>query len=758
VADNEIQTAVLLDVRDALKNLEKLTAQGAKSAKEIESGFSVVKFAALANLGKLAIDAGKALLGALQAPIAEAIQAEEALTGLNVALKLSGSFSEAASQQFQSFAANLQKTTSFSDEAALGALALAKNLGATNESAKKLVTTAANLSAATGIDLDSATRALSKSLEGQDGQLRRILPQIKGFTEEQLRSGAALDFVAGKFNGAAEAFGNTFQGSLKKTSNAFSDVLETIGGFITQNPIVILAIKTFQKGFEDLTAFIKSNEANIKSFVDNALVFLAKGFEIALIGLEGLIRGFVILAGVQQKIAIAIFSFIIDVLEPFSGAINFVVKAITLAVSSILSIAGALANIPAVGKIFAEAGVDVSKFQDGVDSANDALFQFGSKFDFRKDSRKVVALADDFNTTLRTSVGKAADVVGNLSERVGAFADNAKGKIGEVAKSAESAIANAAVALKTLSAEQIRTEIQRGLNAPLNIVLKSVGIKIEQAKITAGQGEIIGAGIALAKGVLTGAKGAAGLVGAAAGGAADAFLPGSGAAASEIVQILAQGPEQVRAMVTEFVDSIPTIFANIVESIPVIFEVLAQKIPEIIPRLIEEMPRVAVALAAQAPFIAITFTKELIKQIPAIAKAATIEFAAGLIEGAKQFIQKLIDEIKGAFGGIGNALGKVGGFVGGAVKSVGKVFGFADGGQVPGGAPFVDRVPAVLTPGEGVVKRDTMEQLKDFLQNQKFNQNPGSSGSQNLTVILQVGEEQLAKTMLNINRQGLRTS
>jgi hypothetical protein len=37
--------------------------------------------------------------------------------------------------------------------------------------------------------------------------------------------------------------------------------------------------------------------------------------------------------------------------------------------------------------------------------------------------------------------------------------------------------------------------------------------------------------------------------------------------------------------------------------------------------------------------------------------------------------------------------------------TVGKIFGFADGGVVPGGAPYTDRVPALLTPGETIIPR-----------------------------------------------------
>src|SRR6056300_1469335 len=75
----------------------------------------------------------------------------------------------------------------------------------------------------------------------------------------------------------------------------------------------------------------------------------------------------------------------------------------------------------------------------------------------------------------------------------------------------------------------------------------------------------------------------------------------------------------------------------------------------------------------------------------------------------------LLSNIGGFLGG-----GKGGGFAG-LFSGVRSIFGFADGGVVPGGAPYTDRIPAMLTPGEVVIPRN------------KVNNN--SMGSTNITNI-----------------------
>lgn len=112
-----------------------------------------------------------------------------------------------------------------------------------------------------------------------------------------------------------------------------------------------------------------------------------------------------------------------------------------------------------------------------------------------------------------------------------------------------------------------------------------------------------------------------------------------------------------------------------------------------------------------------------------------------------------------------DAVSKLGNIGGGGKSFLG--IKLAKGGIVPqylaaGGfaARGTDTVPAMLTPGELVVPRDTVGALQSFLARESGSGSGASSSSrpQNVTVNLRVGEKELASVLLNLNRQGFRVA
>lgn len=170
-----------------------------------------------------------------------------------------------------------------------------------------------------------------------------------------------------------------------------------------------------------------------------------------------------------------------------------------------------------------------------------------------------------------------------------------------------------------------------------------------------------------------------------------------------------------------------------------------------------------------------SFFSNLFSSIGEFFKTKVFEAATGfvkrIIDGAGEFVkviaEKVKDALSGLAGSIGGAFGGGGGGGGGPIGAVkGVLKKFATGGIVDGGAPFIDRVPALLTPGEFVIDRSQNKQLQQFLDNQEASQDVSSlldsikglaGGNQNLTVNLMIGEDQLANAILNLNRRGFRT-
>jgi hypothetical protein len=246
------------------KSFSPIKTAAAQASNAINSGFSdafttLTKGVALGNLVSTGI---LGIAGSIKTFVAGSVSAaqqqEDALNKLSQALKVSGSFSQAAVRDFEAFASALQKTSLFGDEVVLGQLAIAKSFGATNEQAKQLVQAAANLSATFGGSLEERVQQLGKTLSGTAGRLGQFIPELQALTQNQLAAGNAIDVVNKKFAGAAANELNTFSGRVTALTNAVSDFQEELGAFVTQGPAVINIVKTLQSGFEAFTTVTRN--------------------------------------------------------------------------------------------------------------------------------------------------------------------------------------------------------------------------------------------------------------------------------------------------------------------------------------------------------------------------------------------------------------------------------------------------------------------------------------------------------------------
>ena len=212
-----------------LENLSEAAKQASKVLDGLEKNFDNIG-SGLQNFGSklsLYVTAPLAAFGALA--VKEFLEAEKELSQLNIALANSGTYSAAAVKQFQALADELERTTNFSGGTITSASAMALNFSKTTEQAERLVRAAADLSSATGIDLNSAIQGLGQSLTGVSGSLARSLPQLRNLTEEQLKAGDAIDYVEQRFSGSALAATRNLTGELTRLKNGFQAFLEEVG-------------------------------------------------------------------------------------------------------------------------------------------------------------------------------------------------------------------------------------------------------------------------------------------------------------------------------------------------------------------------------------------------------------------------------------------------------------------------------------------------------------------------------------------------
>lgn len=662
------------------KSLSGIKNQGGKLKESFSSAFSVFS----GTLGaQLAIEGIKSIGRAFVDTIDAAKEQEAAVSRLNAALKNSGSFTKEASQDLQTFASELQKVSTVGDEVALNQLALAKSFGASNEQAKEIVSAAAEMSAALGIDLESATRNVAKTLGGYAGELGEVIPGLKNLTQEQLRAGQGIDLLSKQFQGFQKAQLQTFAGSQKSFLNSFGDLREVIGGLITDNPVMIKTFNILKDIFSDLSVFVLKNKDSFIELSKTAFNFAGTAIRIfskvgsAIIKILGVVRR------AQQ--------FVFDnVLKPiFNGIIEGYKR-----VANVLGI-----TVDDATSVFDKIGEGIDSLTDtSFGSFADSLESIGTTIGEKMEEplENVKNQIKDLPKTVKDSTKKISDTKVDSKKGSGTGSDSGSGSDKQE---------------KQNLAEAIRLGL--GLNESIPI---QDGLNAIQGALSASDG------IGAASGLIQGAGAAA----------ANAFLPGSGGLASALLGQLTKDPEDVKNFFKDMAKGIPIIIEKIIENIPFLIEALIEATPQLIEQISLKLP---IALAkSTARAIGRTF-QNIGREFQQFIGNSLNEFLQGFEEGLRglfsgiarageSFFRNIISAgekfIKSLVEGIKDALPKIGGGGGGLGIDLGFAK-FAEGGQgftkrVPSGFNN-DTFPARLTSGELVVDRSTAKKLTAFLDN-----------------------------------------
>jgi len=156
---------------------------------------------------------------------------------------------EQAQARLMNQAAELQETTIFDDDSIQQGQTFLANQGRTEEQIKKVINAAVELSTVTGVDLNTAIMQLDATFEGSVGRMGKLDSGFKSLTKEQLANGAAADLLIEKFGGTAKAMGDTTAGAIAKLKNQFGELQETIGEKLTPTLTSLLeGLTSFGKG------------------------------------------------------------------------------------------------------------------------------------------------------------------------------------------------------------------------------------------------------------------------------------------------------------------------------------------------------------------------------------------------------------------------------------------------------------------------------------------------------------------------------
>ena len=113
-------------------------------------------------------------------------------------------------------ASALQNLSLEGDEAIIMQQAFLASIGMTEEQIKRIIPVALDLSAATGMTLESAVRNTAKTFSGLAGELGELVPQIRGLSPEAMKAGQAVEVMGELFAGQASDAADTLQGKMKR--------------------------------------------------------------------------------------------------------------------------------------------------------------------------------------------------------------------------------------------------------------------------------------------------------------------------------------------------------------------------------------------------------------------------------------------------------------------------------------------------------------------------------------------------------------
>lgn len=657
---NAIKIQLDADVKKAISGIEDFSRKSSDSLGALESTFGVIKTAAAAAF---ALFLGNEVIDGVKKIVAAASESEKSISQLNVALKLSGDFTEEASKHFQDLASELQKTTTFTDEAVLGGVALAKSFNLSNEETEKLVRAAANLSATTGQDLNASVQLLGRSYDGTAGKLNELIPSVRDLTASQLQAGGAVDIVTNRFKGAAEAAGKTFGGNVTKAKNAFDDLLETLGNFIIKNPVIIKLIEKAGEAFSEMQKFVEKNSKAISSFVTEGIIFLVKSFDDLIVGLKQVVTFLDKLSKPFRVLSQDLGNFLTKVLsidivktgiseigKAIADTINTVIKTLKLLIDN-------FKDLPGVSKVLKHLGIDVDELSETLDDASKSIDDFADGFDTTKVQEGIDNLNDGFNDVsdgvdkafngLETALGSAH---GKTKGLVDIIKEIGKAQV-QSAKDAADALKNQTHAVETLTKAQ-REQVLTAVSA--NPIAAAAG-QVETPKGTTPLEIGVGIGAGIIEAIGKGAQGAQQLITQGLGAAVEAFAPGFGKIATQILDILAQGPEKIAEFIKAFVDAIPKVVTNIIKAVPVLIKGILDGIPQIVGALVRSVPDIIRALVHAVPEIITSLVNEIpliiqsiIDSIPAIIDAlveAIPRLVIFLVTEAPKIILSIIEKI-----------------------------------------------------------------------------------------------------------------
>lgn len=238
MVDNEL----IIEIRGSAKEFNEALEVVKKGASDLESQLKVLGIISGAAFALSTVEVGLAT---------EAYGKQEiAVNALTQAMQTQGVFSSELKDQYVETAEALEKKTGVDSAAILSGQALLQSMIGQIPITDELTKATVDLSARTGIDLNSAFKEVGQAVDGHAGRLAAMGIQVDLTVDRQTRLKQITEQLAGQFDGAAESQTRGL-GSIKLLHAAYDDLQKKIGEEFA--PVVTRGIEVLTKLFNTIS-------------------------------------------------------------------------------------------------------------------------------------------------------------------------------------------------------------------------------------------------------------------------------------------------------------------------------------------------------------------------------------------------------------------------------------------------------------------------------------------------------------------------
>jgi ABC-type transporter Mla subunit MlaD len=252
-AQADISKAVS-DVKGGFSDIEKKAKETSeKMASEWKSSVESIR-----NQSAIAFAAVGAAIGYT---VKESMEASGAIRRAQIAVEMAGESWLAYKDNLMAVAESQKALTRFDEDEAISTYARLTQATGNAADALKYLTLTQDLQAAFALDADTAARMLAQAIEGEAGRMGMLIPEIRKVNEVLGENASAsdkaayfIDVLQRRVGGFAEKDAKSFSGSLAQAKNELNDAAKAVGAvFIPMLQEMAVKIKGVGKDLQDYT-------------------------------------------------------------------------------------------------------------------------------------------------------------------------------------------------------------------------------------------------------------------------------------------------------------------------------------------------------------------------------------------------------------------------------------------------------------------------------------------------------------------------